>query len=211
MKTWLLALLISVSQLYSDYQPKEYSKLLGMTGFSDELLKMHFQLYQGYVKNTNLLIAKLSDPALQKSYEFGALKLRFGWEFDGMRLHEYYFDNLGGKAVLDPASLLLGQIIRDFGSLDAWKADFVATGSIRGIGWAVLYFDKEAGRLFNTWINEHDLGHLAGGAPILVMDVFEHAYMPQYGLNKAAYIDAFFANINWPICVKRYQDATKSK
>jgi Fe-Mn family superoxide dismutase len=204
MKRFFLTLLLGVLPLLADYQPKDYNHLLGMPGFSDALLKMHFQLYQGYVKNTNLLVFKLSDPALQKTYEYGALKRRFAWEFDGMRLHELYFDNLGGKDTLNTSSPLYLQIIRDFESYDAWKTDFIATGGMRGIGWAILYFDPVSGKLFNTWINEHDLGHLAGGIPIVVMDVFEHAYMPQYGLNRNAYIDAFFANIQWKVCAERY-------
>jgi len=196
--------------LWAEYQPKDYSYLLGMPGFSDSLLKLHFQLYQGYVSNINLLQKKLSDPTLQKSYEYGALKRRFAWEFDGMRLHEMYFDNLGGgKIPFDPKSALALQISRDFGSFDAWKADFIATGMIRGIGWAVLYLDPISGCLFNTWINEHDLGHLAGGIPILIMDVFEHAYITQYALNRAAYMEAFFANVAWPVCAERFADAYK--
>lgn len=188
----------------ADYQAKDYSNLLGMPGFSDDLLNMHFKLYQGYVKNTNVLMSMLKTVD-SLSYEYGALKRRFGWEFDGMRLHELYFENLGGKNQVNAQSALYQQIVKDFGSYDAWKKDFVATGMMRGIGWAVLYRDPSNGRLFNVWINEHDLGHLAGGSPILVMDVFEHAYITQYGLDKAKYIDAFFSNINWDAASKRYQ------
>jgi len=196
----------------SNYTARDYSHLLGMSGFSDQLLKMHFQLYQGYVKNTNDLLDTLKSMLRDnktKSYEYGALKRRLGWEFDGMRLHEYYFDNLGGKETLDTSTLFYQQLGKDFGSYENWKKDFIATGSIRGIGWVVLYKDPQTGRLMNMWINEHDLGHLAGGTPLLVMDVFEHAYMPQYGLDKAKYIDAFFDNIDWKVVVKRYADSLK--
>ncbi|HEX4839178.1 MAG TPA: superoxide dismutase [Rhabdochlamydiaceae bacterium] len=189
------------------YQAKDYSSLLGMEGFSDKALQIHFKLYQGYVSNTNLLYHTLSDLAAagkNRSPEYAEIKRRFGWEFDGMRLHEFYFENLGGKGSLDPSAPLYAQLVTDFGSYEKWKADFVATGALRGIGWAVLYFDPQAGHLFNTWINEHDLGHLAGGKPILVMDVFEHAYMIDYLLDRAAYIEAFFNNINWETVHKRY-------
>ena len=88
-------------------------------------------------------------------------------------------------------------IASEFGSLEAWEKDFRAAGAMRGIGWVVLYLDPAAGRMFNFWVNEHDTGHPAGGLPLLVMDVFEHAYMTDYGLKKADYIEAFFKNIDW--------------
>lgn len=188
---------------FSDYVAKDYSHLMGMDGFSDQLLQIHFKLYQGYVKNGNDLLAKLKmvDPS---AYEYGALKRRFGWEFDGMRLHELYFDNLGGKEPINGESALYAALVSQFGSFEKWKKDFIATGTIRGIGWALLYLDPEEGRLINVWINEHDTGHLVQGKPILIMDVFEHAYMPQYGLDKAKYIDAFFSNIDWDVVSQRY-------
>jgi superoxide dismutase, Fe-Mn family len=189
------------------YAPQNFSHLLGMPGFSDSLLEMHFKLYEGYVKNANDLLAKLkafADAGQANSYEYGALKRRLGWEFDGMRLHEFYFVNLGGNGKLDSGSPLFIAIAAQFGSFENWKKDFIATGSMRGIGWAVLYLDPLQKRLVNTWINEHDVGHLAGGAPILIMDVFEHAYMPQYGLDRAKYIDAFFKNINWKAAESRF-------
>ncbi len=198
----------------AEYLVKDYSYLYGMPGFSDELLKMHFQLYQGYVKNTNLLLNRFKELELQdrdQTYDYGALKRRFGWEWDGMRLHEFYFDNLGGSEALDKSSTLFQRIVKDFGSYEAWKKNFMATGLIRGIGWVILYRDPQTGRLFNTWINEHDVGHLAGGSPLLVMDVFEHAYITQYGLEKGKYIQAFFDNVDWSKPVKRYNDAVGSE
>ena len=202
---YLVAFLVMTGSLFAAYAPKDYSKLLGMPGFSDSLLKMHFTLYEGYVKNTNLLVEKLQGLSSQSTVEYGALKRRFGWEFDGMRLHELYFENLGGKGSLDKKSSLYQEIVKDFGSWEDWKTDFIATGSMRGIGWAILYYDKDSKRLFNVWINEHDLGHLAGGVPLLVMDVFEHAYMPQYGLDRAGYILAFFDNVEWTAVSKRFK------
>lgn len=207
---FLLPALLSVQALFAaveSYPVQNYSHLFGMAGFSDSLLQMHFKLYEGYVKNANDLLAKLkaiSDAGSVGSYEYGALKRRLGWEFDGMRLHELYFGNLGGNGSLDPKSALSQAITAQFGSYDQWKSDFIATGAMRGIGWAVLYLDPVQKRLLNTWINEHDVGHLAGGAPILVMDVFEHAYMPQYGLDRAKYMDAFFKNIDWKTADARF-------
>jgi superoxide dismutase, Fe-Mn family len=190
-----------------EYMPKDYSYLYGMQGFDDALLRMHFQLYQGYVKNTNLLLARLKELEVQdkdRTYDYGALKRRLGWEFDGMRLHELYFDNLGSEDPIDKSDPFFQRIVKDFGSFEAWKKSFISTGMIRGIGWVILYADPVTGRLMNTWINEHDLGHLAGGAPLLVMDVFEHAYITQYGLDRSQYITAFFDNIDWKKASKRY-------
>lgn len=186
----------------STYVAKDYKHLLGMPGFNDHLLNMHFKLYQGYVTNSNLLLALLSN--MTNPVEFGALKRRLGWEFNGMLLHELYFENLGGKTALSTEDPLYKGLTKEFGTFDAWKKDFIATGMMRGIGWAVLYRDAASKKLLNVWINEHDLGHLAGGTPILIMDVFEHAYMPQYDLDRNKYIDAFFQNIDWNVASKRY-------
>lgn len=206
---YLFALCLCTCQLLfaaEEYTAKNFNHLLGMPGFTPQLLQLHFKLYEGYVKNANALLAKLREVD-GTTYEYGALKRRFGWEFNGMRLHEGYFGNLGGRGTPNRKSALYAALISQFGSFEKWKKDFIATGLIRGIGWAVLYLDPEQKRLVNTWINEHDLGHLAGGAPILIMDVFEHAYMPQFGLEKAKYIDAFFNNIDWEVAEERFAAA----
>jgi superoxide dismutase, Fe-Mn family len=182
------------------YTTKDYAKLIGMPGFSETLLKNHFTLYQGYVTNTNkvsdALAAMLKDSKTAVP-EFAELKRRLGWEFNGMRLHEVYFENLGGKSPLNPGGKLGKKMAESFGSVEAWEKDFKATGAMRGIGWVVLYQDSVADKLINFWINEHDAGHPAGCIPILVMDVFEHAFMIDYGLKRADYIEAFFKNIDW--------------
>ena len=207
----LVFFLASISCLFGEmYVPKNYTHLLKMEGFSDSLLEIHFKLYQGYVKNVNELVSKmdsLSQIGQINSVEYGALKRRFGWEFNGMRLHELYFENMGGDGKLDSKSPLSYALQKQFGNFVSWKKEFVATGMMRGIGWSILYLDPESGRLFNTWINEHDVGHLADGKVILIMDVFEHAYMPQYGLDKAKYIEAFFNNIDWERVSRRYREA----
>ena len=182
------------------YTAKDYSKLLGMQGFSDLLLKNHFALYQGYVTNTNRLIETLSQMVKDGKAgtpEYAELKRRFGWEFNGMRLHEYYFENLGGKGETDKSGKLFTKISEDFGSYEIWEKDFRATAGMRGIGWVILYQDPVNARLFNFWINEHEAGHPAGGIPILILDVFEHAFMIDYGLKRVDYIAAFFKNIHW--------------
>ncbi|KKP38323.1 MAG: superoxide dismutase, superoxide dismutase, Fe-Mn family [Candidatus Peregrinibacteria bacterium GW2011_GWF2_33_10] len=185
------------------YTSQNFDHLLGLPGFSDQMLTNHFALYQGYVVNSNknleLMKKTLDEGAM---YEYAEVKRRFGWEFSGMRLHEYYFDNLTRESQpLAKSSVLYKQIVKDFGSYEVFEKDFRATGGMRGIGWVVMYLDKIANRLFNVWVNEHDLGHLSGAEPILVMDVFEHAYMLDYGLKKADYMDVFmnvvdFSKIN---------------
>ena len=182
------------------YAAKDYGGLLGMEGFSQTLLSNHFTLYQGYVTNTNKLLDLLASMLKEGKVgapEYAELKRRMGFEFNGMRLHEYYFDNLGGKAALDKSGKLGKKLAEDFDSYEDWDRDFKATAAMRGIGWAILYQDGVTGRLMNQWINEHETGHLAGGMPILVLDVFEHAFMIDYGLKRADYIEAFFRNIDW--------------
>ncbi len=182
------------------YAARDYSKLIGMQGFSETLLKNHFTLYQGYVTNTNKVMETLGQMLKEGKTgtpEFAELKRRLGWEFNGMRLHEYYFENLGGKGGINNDGKLAKKMAEDFGSCEAWEKDFKGVGTMRGIGWAVLYQDSTNGGLINFWINEHDVSHPAGCNPILIMDVFEHAFMIDYGLKRADYIDAFFKNIDW--------------
>ena len=183
------------------YTPKDFSSLLGTPGFSDALLKNHFTLYEGYVKNTNTVLEKLETLAKEgkrATPEYNELKRRFGWEWDGMRLHELYFGNMkNGGTAMDAKSTLATKITAAWGSVEEWTKGFKATGAMRGIGWTMLAYDKEGDRLFNIWVNEHDEGHLAGATPILVMDVFEHAFMLDYGLKRADYIEAFWKSIDW--------------
>jgi Fe-Mn family superoxide dismutase len=191
------------------YSPKKFDNLPGTAGFSDQLLNNHFTLYEGYVNNINKLDEILV--GIEKEGKFGTpeyaeLNRRFGWEWNGMRLHEYYFENLTKEKSKTPdsSSALFKKIIEEFGTYEMWEKDFKSLGAIRGIGWVVLYYDKVADRLFNVWINEHDVGHLSGAIPILVMDVFEHAYMLDYGLKRPDYINAFYNAIDWKVVEERF-------
>ncbi len=182
------------------YTPKNYDSLLGIEGFSETLLKNHFTLYQGYITNTNKvhdLLVEMHKAGKTTGLDYAEMKRRFGWEFNGMRLHELYFENLGGKTKLNPTGKLGKKLTELFGSYEHWESDFKATAMMRGIGWVILYQDNLSGNFFNQWINEHDVGHLAGCTPILILDVFEHAFMIDYGLKRADYIAAFFKNIKW--------------
>ena len=194
------------------YTAKDYSQLIGTAGFSEILLKNHFTLYQGYVTNTNKvfdILAQLLKDGKAATPEYAELKRRLGWEFNGMRLHELYFENLGGKAPRDPNGKLGKKMAESFGGVELWEKDFRATGAMRGIGWVVLYEDPANGRLINFWINEHDFGHLCGAAPLFIMDVFEHAFMIDYGLKRADYIEAFFKAIDWRAVSSRFESAAK--
>lgn len=183
------------------YTAKNFESLIGTPGFSDTLLKNHFGLYEGYVKNTNSLDEKLSSLATEAKFgtpEYNELKRRFGWEWNGMKLHELYFANMkNGGVAMNIESTVAKKIAATWGSVDTWAKDFKATGSLRGIGWAILAYDVEGDRLFNVWINEHDVGHLAGATPLLVMDVFEHAFMLDYGVKRVDYIEAFWQAVDW--------------
>ena len=182
------------------YTAQDYGRLIGISGFSETLLKNHFTLYQGYVTNTGKLLdalAQLIAEGKGATPEYAELKRRLGWEFNGMRLHELYFGNLGGSAPLDQGTALARKLAATFGSVELWEKDFRATGAMRGIGWVGLYLDPVGDRLINFWINEHDVANPAGCIPLLIMDVFEHAFMLDYGLKRADYIEAFFRNIDW--------------
>ena len=193
-------------QTVQAYKAAEYPGLSKMSGFSVQLITNHLKLYQGYVTNTNSLTEKLTAmlaDGKEKTPEYAELKRRFGWEFNGMRMHELYFGNMGSDGTSQQSAQVYKTIAEDFGSFANWKKDFAPTGAMLGIGWVVLYQDNVSGRLFNAWINEHDGGHLAGGTPLLVMDVFEHAYITDYQLDRAKYIEAFFNVVDWKTVAKR--------
>lgn len=181
------------------YEAKNFDQLIGIKGLSDQLMKNHFTLYQGYVTNTNKLLEEVSSLIkLGKvtTPEFAELKRRFGWEFNGMRLHELFFRCLTKETSTVPEHLKK-KIEQQYGNWDNYVNELKSIAAFRGIGWAVTYYDISTGKIINCWINEHDVGHLATCAPILVIDVFEHAFMIDYGLKRADYLEAVFKSINW--------------
>ena len=186
------------------YEKKDYTHLIGLEGFSDALLTNHFGLYEGYVANTNKVLEVLKTTTAGTP-EHSEVCRRFGWEFNGMRLHELYFGNMTKESgELNDESGIVEKLIADWGSLEEWEADFKAVGAMRGIGWVVLAYDKEGGALFNVWVNEHDVGFLAGAVPLLVMDVFEHAFVLDYGMKRAEYIESFGKAVDWREVEKRF-------
>lgn len=183
------------------YKPRDFN-LSGLTGISDQTLELHFGLYEGYVNETNLLTERLAEMAragqASKNPLYAELTRHLGFEYGGMVLHELYFENLAPRGRGAPSSALTQALEQSFGSFEAWRADFVATGGLRGVGWAVLFRDPRGGQLSNHWITLHEQGVPAGFTPVLVMDAWEHAYLLDYKPSeRGKYIDAFFANIDW--------------
>jgi Fe-Mn family superoxide dismutase len=194
------------------YEAKKFDNLLGLEGFSDRALKNHFTLYEGYVTNVNKevdSIVKLLDEDKTATPEFAEVQRRFGWEFNGMRLHEIYFAGMvKGGSKFEAETEFGKKLLKEFGSFERWEKHFRATAAMRGIGWVILYADDVTGTMYNVWINEHDEGHMAGATPLIAMDVFEHAYMIDYDTKRAGYIDAFIKAIDWKVAKERF-DAKK--
>lgn len=196
----------------NSYKAREFN-LSDLQGISDQTLEMHFKLYQGYVKETNNLNDKISEFIKDAKVDqeempaYSELTRRLGFEYNGMVLHEYYFDNLkSGGGPGDPAKTtgFVKAAEASFGSYEIWKADFVGIGKMRGVGWAICYQNPVNGRISNHWITLHETGNIAGFDPILVMDVWEHAYLLDYKpAERPKYIEAFFANIDWAATGKR--------
>ena len=193
------------------YKPKTFN-LSGLTGISDKTLEMHFKLYEGYVTNTNTLTEKiaamLADGKVDKEETpaYSELTRRLGFEYNGMVLHEYYFGNMkrqGGDEA-PKGSEFRAAVERSFPSYKIWKTDFVGVGKMRGVGWAICYLDPSTGNVSNHWVELHETGHVAGFVPILVMDVWEHAFLLDYApADRPKYIEAFLGNIDWDAVEKR--------
>ena len=197
---------------FKTYQPRQFD-LSGLNGISDETLEIHFKLYEGYVTNTNKLNEKLFDISkggsvdAAKMVEFSELKRRLGFEYNGMVLHEYYFENMkkGGGSDPEKGSKFRKSIEGVFGSYETWKADFTAVGMMRGIGWAACYLDPVLDQPVNVWINEHQVNNIAGYKLLLIMDVWEHAFFRDYKpAEKGKYIESFISNVDWSAVEKRF-------
>src|SRR5262245_58101537 len=189
------------------YKAQEF-KLSGLKGISDRTLEMHLSLYEGYVKNTNALTEKLAEmthkkKASGKDPAYAELTRRLGFEYGGMVLHEYYFENLAAKGRGKPERKLEQRFEQDFGGFANWREAFAAVGDMRGVGWAILYQDPVTEQLSNHWVGLHQNGVPSGFKPVLVMDVWEHAYLLDYKAERGKYIEAFFSNINWEAVHRR--------
>jgi Fe-Mn family superoxide dismutase len=192
------------------YEPKQFSRLKGLSGISDALLADHFKLYEGYVKNTNELNTQLeallkAGKAKGTELAFAEMTRRLGFEYGGMVLHELYFGNLAPEP--DPVNktgALATAVTESFGSYDAWLEDFKGVATMRGVGWAIAYQNPETKQISNHWVELHNDGHPPGFKPIVVMDCWEHAFVPDYHpTERAKYVEAYFKNLDWRACEAR--------
>jgi Fe-Mn family superoxide dismutase len=193
------------------YEPKTFN-LSGLKGISDKTLEMHFKLYEGYVKETNRLNEKISAILQDGKVDqeempaYSELTRRLGFEYNGMVLHEYYFANMkrGGGVEPEKTSKFHQACEQSLGNFETWKTDFMSVGKMRGVGWAICYQNPANGKLSNHWISLHESGNVAGFVPILVMDVWEHAFLLDFKpAERSKYIEAFFSNIDWDAVDKR--------
>jgi Fe-Mn family superoxide dismutase len=203
----------------TQYKAKQFD-LSGLNGISDRTLEMHFKLYEGYVKETNRLSEKISEFLRDGKVDqdempaYSELKRRLGFEYNGMVLHEYYFGNMkrGGSVDPDKTSAFFHAAEESFGSYDIWKADFASIGKMRGVGWAICYEDPSGGQLSNHWISLHQIGNVAGFNPVVVMDVWEHAFLLDYKpAERPKYIEAFFSNVDWEAVERRLGFAKRNQ
>ncbi len=180
-----------------------------LEGISEKQLEVHIKLYEGYVKHVNTIeevIADLKKDSEKHAYALSEVKRRLGFEWNGKRMHEHYFAQWEGEHV--PLSQpLMDALARDFGSIDAWMAEFQAVAMMRGIGWAVLSQDNKSGKLLNSWVSDHELGQLNDTTTVMALDMWEHAFMVDYTpAEKKSYVDAWFKNLNGDVISKRFQN-----
>jgi superoxide dismutase, Fe-Mn family len=201
------------------YTIRSFDHLRGLRGISDAQLIEHLELYAGYVKQVNSLVQELSEMRAErgesgKDFSLAEGTRRLAYEYDGMVLHELYFSNLkpGGDAGPSDRQALGRALAEAFGSVDHWQENFRAIGGMRGIGWVILYEDPVNGSLINQWISLHQDGIPARWKPILVMDVWEHAFMRDYKASeRAKYVEAFFKNVDWATVDQRLRDTSVAR
>lgn len=192
------------------YKANDYTPLLGLKGFSKELLKNHFTLYEGYVKNANRLLHTLTgllEEGKAAEPPFTEMKRRLSFELNGIKLHEYYFGNMSKDTHGEPGkeSWFYRKIVQEFGSYQKWLKSFRSVASTRGVGWAIAVYDAQADLVINTWVDEHHIGHVAGTTPLLILDLWEHAMLLDYGSDREKYVDAFFEVVDWTAVSNRFE------
>jgi len=183
------------------YEEKQFD-IKELKGISAQNIEEHLKLYSGYVKNTNNILDEVEKLSKENPndhlYVITEMQRRFSFEFNGMRNHEYYFASLEGGASKISEGDLKFMIEKEWGSFDKWLELFKAVAKTRGVGWAILYYDKNADRMVNGWVDEQHLGHLNGLASVLCLDMWEHSFVADYQPSgKGQYIEDFFTNLNW--------------
>jgi len=184
-----------------------------LKGISTKNIEEHLKLYAGYVKHSNLILEKIGEymsDSEKNAYVIGELQRRFGFEWNGMRNHEYYFRSLeGGAKPLSENSELRAAIQKQAPSFDTWLSGFKSLAMTRGVGWAVLYYDKQTNQLTHAWVDEQHLGQLNGLAWVLGIDMWEHAFVYDYPTSeKKKYVEAFFENLNWDVIEENFTQST---
>ena len=196
---------------YEEIRPRELKPaLLELDGISRASIEAHYKLYQGYVAKRNEILGKLAATDLgganQVYSELRALKVELSFAVGGIKNHEVYFEHLGGDGG-DPGGAIARLIARDFGSVDAWRADLKATG-MGGRGWAWTAYDWDEGWLYNYIGDAQNTYPIWNATPLVALDVYEHAYFLDFQTDRGAYIDAFLANLDWGVVndwVSKYQ------
>lgn len=192
-----------------EYTAKTFS-IPELEGISTKSVEEHIGLYQGYVKNFNAISKKLPEYAQDSETNAHALSeliRRRSFEFGGMRLHELYFSQFeGGAKALNPESALAKQFEKEYMKLEHFEPYFKSIGNMRGPGWAILYWDAYGQQLLAGFSGEQHQGHFVTLPIVLALDVWEHAFLLDYGAQgKGKYIDAFFKNLNWSVVEERFE------
>lgn len=187
----------------TEYEARDFSSLVGLSGFSDELMKDHLGLYEGYVERTNLILDSIDgqeDPAT------AALRRRFGWEFNGMRLHELFFEGISKKPMpMTDAASGMAMVHQAFGGPEEWERDFHGVAGTRGIGWTAMVRDRVTGNVTNIWIDEHATGLPVDCDILVLVDCFEHAFVRDYGTDRDAYLEALMPALDWRVVEERLE------
>ncbi|MEA2701722.1 MAG: superoxide dismutase, Fe-Mn family [Candidatus Parcubacteria bacterium] len=184
-----------------------------LKGLSKEQITVHLALYEGYVKHTNLIMEKIArlkeTDAEGNAYLINELRRRFGFEFDGMRMHEYYFEQFEGGAAATNAEAPLADAAKEkYGDWNGFIAHIKEVTGTRGIGWVVVAYDPKGRTLHTAWVDDHQLGQLSGLPIVLALDLWEHAYMVDYKpKDKNLYVEAFLENLNWSVIENRFLSA----
>ena len=202
----LLSLSLNLSAM--EYIAINYDHFIDkMPKIQKGLWETHFKLYQGYVAQVNLLNQLIKTKAGVSTFEFQSIKRQLGWEYNGMVLHQLYFENLGGDGNISPTSPIYKKIKTQWGSYENWMAEFKKTCNERGVGWSVLYYDRSRDSLYNAWIADHADGAFVGAIPLFVVDLWEHAYLCQFGTNRDQYVETIFEYAEWNVVNERWKNA----
>lgn len=191
------------------YTPQIFS-LPELPGLSEKQIKVHIGLYEGYVKHINVLREQIKDlEALDKekyAYAITETRRRLGFEFNGMRMHEYYFTQFeSGAVTCNTESGFAKGVSEKYGSVENFITHFTSVAMSRGIGWSILYYDPIGNTPHTAWVTDHELGQLGGLPILLALDMWEHAFMVDYvPAEKKNYIEAFLKNVNWSVVEKRF-------